>query len=84
MSSCYPRRRIPYHLVNKLKGVDQIITREQAQTPEQQVQEYGDWNTIDDTQAKELAIQLGLASCHINNNSILYRHHSVIWVVSFF
>ena len=51
-----------YKLVNKLKGVRQTITKEQAQTPEQQKQEYGDWNTIDDTQAKELAIKLGLAS----------------------
>ena len=39
-----------------------MITKQQAQTPEQQAEEYGDWNTIDDTQAKELAIQLGLAS----------------------
>ena len=51
-----------YRLVNRLKGIDQQITKQQAQTPEQQAQEYGDWNTIDDTQAKELAVQLGLAS----------------------
>ena len=51
-----------YELRNKLKGVRQTITREQAQTPEQQAQEYGSWRTIDDTQARELAIQLGLAS----------------------
>ena len=51
-----------YYLINKLKGVKQIITKEQAQTTEQQEQEYGDWNTIDTTQAKELAITLGLAS----------------------
>ena len=51
-----------YHLINKLKGVKQEITKQQAQTPEQQAQEFGDWNTIDDTQAKELAIKLGLAS----------------------
>ena len=51
-----------YQLINKLNGVKQVITKEQAQTPEQQAQEYGDWDTIDDTQAKELAIQLGLAS----------------------
>ena len=51
-----------YRLVNRLKGIDQQITKQQAQTPEQQAQEYGDWNTIDDTQARELAIQLGLAS----------------------
>jgi len=50
-----------YHLVNKLKGVDQTITREQAQTPEQITINHS-WLTIDDTQAKELAIQLSLAS----------------------
>ena len=50
-----------YHLVNKLKGVDQTITREQAQTPEQIAEDHN-WLTIDDTQAKELAIQLSLAS----------------------
>ena len=50
-----------YHLVNKLKGVDQNITREQAQTPEQ-IADGHSWLTIDDTQAKELAIQLSLAS----------------------
>ena len=51
-----------YKLVNKLKGIAHIITKEQAQTPEQQAEEYGSWQTIDDTQAKELAIKLGLAS----------------------
>ncbi len=50
-----------YHLVNKLKGVDQTITREQAQTPEQIANNHS-WRTISDTQAKELAIQLSLAS----------------------
>ena len=51
-----------YHLRNKLKGIDRVITKQQAQTPEQQAEEYSDWSTIDDTQAKELAITLGLAS----------------------
>ena len=51
-----------YRLINKLKGIDRVITKQQAQTPEQQAEEYGSWETIDDTQAKELAIQLGLAS----------------------
>ena len=50
-----------YHLINKLKGVDQHITRQQAQTPEQIADDHS-WRTIDDTQARELAIQLGLAS----------------------
>ena len=50
-----------YHLVNKLKGVDQTITREQAQTPEQ-IAESSWWYTISDAQAKELAVTLGLAS----------------------
>ena len=51
-----------YHLINRLKGIDRVITKQQAQTPEQQAEEYGSYQTIDDTQAKELAIQLGLAS----------------------
>ena len=51
-----------YRLINKLKGIDRVITKQQAQTPEQQAEEYGSYQTIDDTQAKELAIQLGLAS----------------------
>ena len=51
-----------YHLINKLKGINRVITKQQAQTPEQQAEEYGSYQTIDDTQAKELAIQLGLAS----------------------
>ena len=51
-----------YRLINKLKGIDRVITKQQAQTPEQQAEEYGSWETIDNTQAKELAIQLGLAS----------------------
>ena len=50
-----------YHLVNKLKGVDQTITREQAQSPED-IEAGHNWLTISDTQAKELAIQLSLAS----------------------
>ena len=51
-----------YHLINRLKGIDRVITKQQAQTPDQQAEEYGNWQTIDDTQAKELAITLGLAS----------------------
>ena len=50
-----------YHLINKLKGIDQHITQQQAQTPEQIADDHS-WRTIDDTQARELAIQLGLAS----------------------
>ena len=50
-----------YHLRNKLKGVDRQITQEQAQTPEQ-ISDGHSWRTIDDEQAKELAISLGLAS----------------------
>ena len=50
-----------YRLINKLKGIDQHITRQQAQTPEQIANDHS-WGTIDDTQAKELAIILGLAS----------------------
>jgi len=50
-----------YVLINKLKGIDQQITKQQAQTPEQIANNHS-WYTIDDTQAKELAIQLGLAN----------------------
>ena len=50
-----------YHLINKLKGVKQLITRQQAQTQEDIRAGY-QHVTIDDEQAKELAIQLGLAS----------------------
>ena len=50
-----------YYLISKLKGIKQSIPRQQAQTPED-IAEDRTWSTIDDTQAKELAIQLGLAS----------------------
>ena len=50
-----------YKLINKLKGVKQVITREQAQTPED-IERDWQYKTIDDTQARELAEQLGLAS----------------------
>ena len=50
-----------YVLRNKLMGVAQPITRQQAQTPEQ-ISQDSNWRTIDSTQAKELAITLGLAS----------------------
>ena len=50
-----------YYLINKLKGIRRAIPRQQAQTPED-IAEDRTWTTIDDTQAKELAIQLGLAS----------------------
>ena len=50
-----------YVLTNKLKGVKQAITKQQAQTPKQ-ISDGHDWRHIDDTQAKELAIELGLAS----------------------
>ena len=50
-----------YFLVNRLQGIYQAITREQAQTPEDIRQDYG-WSTRPDSEAKPLAIQLGLAS----------------------
>ena len=50
-----------YYLRNKLKGVRQLITQQQAQTQEQ-INDNHSWQTIDTTQAKELAITLGLAS----------------------
>jgi hypothetical protein len=49
-----------YELRNKLKGVRHPITKQQAQT-EEQISQGNDWYTIDTTQAKELAISLGLA-----------------------
>ena len=50
-----------YYLRNKLKGIRQAIPRQQAQTSEQITADHT-WATIDTTQAKELAITLGLAS----------------------
>ena len=50
-----------YFLVNRLQGVYQAITRDQAQTPDQIRQDYG-WITRPNSEAKPLAIQLGLAS----------------------
>ena len=50
-----------YFLINRLQGIHQAITREQAQTPDQIQQDYG-WYTRENSEAKPLAIQLGLAS----------------------
>ena len=50
-----------WYLMNKLQGIKQSITKEQAQTPEQ-ISENRNWLHIDDDQAKQLAVQLGLAS----------------------
>ena len=50
-----------YHLRNILKGVDYPITREQAQSPED-IANGHNWNVISQADAKELAIQLSLAS----------------------
>ena len=50
-----------YYIRNKNRGVRQPITREQAQSPEDIARDW-DYRTIDDTQARELAVQLGLAS----------------------
>ena len=50
-----------YHLKNILKGVDQPITREQAQSPED-IASGHNWNVINQAEARELAIQLSLAS----------------------
>ena len=50
-----------YYISNKNRGIKQQITREQAQEPEMIQRDYG-YATIDDTQARELAVQLGLAS----------------------
>ena len=50
-----------YRLRNKLKGVDHNITRQQAQSPED-IQQGIEYRTIGNSQAKELAMELGLAS----------------------
>ena len=50
-----------YYIMNKNRGIKQQITREQAQEPEM-IQRGYDYAVISDTQAKELAITLGLAS----------------------
>ena len=50
-----------YYLKNKLQGVRRLITREQAQPPEAIKAQHG-WRTIDNEQAKQLAITLSLAS----------------------
>ena len=50
-----------WYLMNKLQGIMQSITKEQAQTPEQ-ISENRSWLHIDDDQAKQLAVKLGLAS----------------------
>ena len=53
--------RDSYFLVNKLMGVKHTITREQAQTQEQIDADHS-WRTITDSQARELAVSLGLVS----------------------
>ena len=53
--------RNSYFLINYLMGVRHPLTREQAQTPDQIRQDYG-WYTRENSEAKPLAIQLGLAS----------------------
>ena len=50
-----------YYIINKNRGIKQRITREQAQEPEM-IQRGYDYAVINDTQARELAVQLGLAS----------------------
>jgi hypothetical protein len=50
-----------YYLLNRLKGIDQSILQTQAQTQEN-IQQGHNWSTIDDNEARELAITLGLAS----------------------
>jgi hypothetical protein len=50
-----------YHLINRLKGIDQSILQTQAQTREN-IQQYNFWSTISDNEARELAVTLGLAS----------------------
>jgi len=53
--------RHDYFLTNKLMGVKHSITRQQAQTPEQLQNDHG-WSRRPDSEAKPLAIELGLIS----------------------
>jgi len=53
--------RHDYFLTNKLMGVKHSITRQQAQTPEQLQNDHG-WSRRPDSDAKPLAIELGLIS----------------------
>ena len=50
-----------YYIRNKNRNVKQPIPREQAQSPEDIARDW-DYRTISDTDARELAITLGLAS----------------------
>ena len=50
-----------YFLTNKLMGVKHVLTKQQAQTPEQ-LREDMDWRCKPDSDAKPLAIELGLTS----------------------
>ena len=50
-----------YFLTNRNMGVKHFITREQALSPED-IRNHNHWNTRSDSEAKPLAIQLGLAS----------------------
>ena len=50
-----------YFLTNKLMGVKQPITKQQARTPQQLRNDHG-WSRKPDSEAKPLAIELGLAS----------------------
>jgi len=52
--------RNSYWLLNRLQGIKHEITQQQAQTPEQ-LRGDSDWQTRPDSEAKPLAIQLGLA-----------------------
>jgi len=48
-----------YYIHNKLMGINQLITKQQAQTPEQMRENYG-WYTRPNSEAKEFAQSLGL------------------------
>ena len=50
-----------YFLINRFMGAKHSITREQALNPED-IRNHNHWNTKSDSEAKPLAIELGLAS----------------------
>ena len=60
-NSTHDNSNYEYFLTNRLMGVKHILTKQQAQTPEQLLED-NDWSCKSDSEAKPLAIELGLTS----------------------
>ena len=60
-NSTHDNSNYEYFLTNRLMGVKHILTKQQAQTPEQ-LREDNDWRCKSDSEAMPLAIELGLDS----------------------